>query len=56
MAGLLAEAGLAESEAKTIGFRIVIDIAPIESAKCEEKLVDTAGECFGVRYMISCWS
>jgi len=49
--GLLAEAGLAESEAETIGFRIVIDIEPIEPAMCTVKLVDMAGECFGIRYI-----
>ena len=51
--GLLTEAGLAKSEAETIGFRIVIDIEPIEPAMCKVKLVDMAGECFGVRYVIS---
>ncbi|HWR11152.1 MAG TPA: hypothetical protein VN445_04990 [Rectinemataceae bacterium] len=49
--GLLAEAGLAQTETETIGFRIVIDIASIESAMCEVKLVDTAGEYFGIRYI-----
>lgn len=42
MTGLLAE---------EVGFRIVIDIAPVEPATCEVKLVDMAGECFGIRYM-----
>jgi hypothetical protein len=49
--GLLAEACLAQSEAETIGFRIVIDIAPIEPAICTVKLVDMAGESFGIRYI-----
>jgi len=40
--------------AEEVGFRIVIDIAPIEPATCEVKLVDMAGECFGIRYVISC--
>ena len=35
--GLLAEAGLAESEAETIGFRIVIDIEPIEPANVQSE-------------------
>ena len=37
--------------AEDVGFRIVIDIAPIEPATCEVKLVDMAGECFGIRYI-----
>jgi len=48
--GLLAEAGLADSASETVGFRIVIDIAPIDASTCAVKLVDAAGECFGIRY------
>lgn len=35
---------------ETIGFRIVIDIEPIDAAMCRVKVVDMAGECFAVRY------
>ena len=49
--GLLAEAGLAPGESETVGFRILIDIASVELATCEVKLVDMAGESFGVRYI-----
>ena len=48
--GLLVEAGLADSASETIGFRIVIDIAPIDASTCMVKLVDAAGESFAVRY------
>ena len=37
--------------AEEVGFRIVIDIAPIEPAICEVKLVEMAGESFGIRYI-----
>ena len=37
--------------AEEVGFRIVIDIAPVEPATCGVKLVDMAGESFGVRYI-----
>ncbi|PKL07268.1 MAG: hypothetical protein CVV53_00360 [Spirochaetae bacterium HGW-Spirochaetae-9] len=37
--------------AEDVGFRIAIDIAPIEPVMCKVKLVDMAGECFGIRYM-----
>jgi len=48
--GLLAEAGLADSASETVGFRIVIDIAPVDASTCAVKLVDAAGESFAVRY------
>lgn len=50
VSGLLAEAGLADLASDTVGFRIVIDIAPIDASTCAVKLVDAAGECFAVRY------
>lgn len=37
--------------AEEVGFKIVIDIAPIEPAGCKVKLADMAGERFGVRYI-----
>ena len=36
-----------------VGFRIAIDLAPIDPATGTVKLVDMAGECFGIRYVIS---
>lgn len=51
--GILAEAGLAraEAETETLGFRIVIDITPLERTDCRAKLVEAAGECFAVRWI-----
>ena len=49
-AGLAASAGLSPLPAETIGFRIVIDISPIDAAMCKVKLADVAGESFAVRY------
>ncbi len=42
--------------AEEVGFRITINIAPIEPALCTVKLVDMAGEYFGIRYVTSCRS
>lgn len=48
--GLLAEAGMAESEKEALGFGFVIDIAPGEKSGCRVSLVEAHGECFALRW------
>ena len=52
VAGLLAEAGLPVSPEETLGFKIVIAATPQERTTCKVRIVETAGECFMIRYRL----
>jgi len=52
-AGWVKVTGLLPEE---LGFKISIDITPLAAETTKVALVDMAGECFGIRYMISCRS